>query len=45
MDIFNFVSMPWIFIMEKYLNSRILVQVFPERFENLFNSQIIINPN
>jgi hypothetical protein len=44
MDIFNFVSIPGIFIMEKSLNSSILNPVFRERSKDMFKRLIVINP-
>jgi hypothetical protein len=44
MDIFNFVSIHRIFIMEKSLNSNIPNSKNRKQLMNMFNRQIVINP-
>lgn len=44
MDIFNFVSVPGIFIMEKSLNSSILNPDFRDRLKDMFKRVLVINP-
>jgi hypothetical protein len=44
MDIFNFVSIRGIFIMETSLNNSILNPDFRERLKDMFKRVIVINP-
>jgi hypothetical protein len=44
MDIFNFVSIRGIFIMEKSLNSSIPNSEYRKQLMNMFKRQIVINP-